>query len=79
MAEALEAQAKALRLLAEDPAPPIKEDRLLTTAQAAERLQFTPEHVRRKCREGAIKGFQDGRDWRIRESALVTYERRRTR
>ena len=79
IAEALELQASAIRLLADPPDILIKEDRLLTPVEAADRLRRSRAYITAKCRSGAIKGMQDGRGWRIRESALETYERRRTR
>ncbi len=76
--------AQALRLLAEAveaQAPPdilIKEDRLLTPVEAADRLRRSRAYITSKCRSGAIKAMRDG-GWRIRESALENFERRRTR
>lgn len=80
-AVALDAAASALLLVAEEPTPeppPPDEDPMLTVAQAAAELQRSPAHVRAQCRRGAIKCLRDGRGFRIRRSALATYERRRT-
>ena len=77
--------ARSLRLVAEaleakePPDTPINEDRLLTTAEAAARLRCSPQHITVKCKAGAIKAMKDGNRWRMRQSALATYERRRTR
>jgi excisionase family DNA binding protein len=35
----------------------------VTTSEAAERLNYTIQHVRRLVREGKIRGEKYGRDW----------------
>lgn len=51
-------------------------DPLLTVAEAAAELRCSESLVRKACRTGALKAM--GSPWRIRRSALVAYERRRT-
>lgn len=84
IASALQAAAAALEVIAEDQpvtliAAPSDGDPLLTVDEAAAFLKRTAKHVRAQCRSGAIRAMRDGRGWRIRQSALVAYERRRTK
>ena len=51
-------------------------ERLLTVAQVAERLQAHPETVRRWLKSGRLKGMRPGGDsfgWRIRESEVERF------
>lgn len=53
-----------------------EQDRLLTVAQVAERLQANPETVRRWLRQGRLPGVQLGGDrlgWRVRESDIEAF------
>lgn len=78
-AAALEAAAGALLVMADEPEPaPPQPDDMLTVAEAARELRRSPAHVRAACKRGAIKVLRDGRGYRIRRSALASYERRRT-
>ncbi len=45
---------------------------LLTTSEAAKKLQVTPIRVRQMIREGKIQAKQVGRDYVIEESSLET-------
>lgn len=42
----------------------------LTPQQAATRIGFHPESVRRMLRDGALQGFHIGSRWRIRPAIL---------
>lgn len=53
-------------------------DELLTIPEVARELRRSPAFVRAQCRSGAIKALRDGHGWRVRRSALASYERRRT-
>lgn len=53
------------------------DDPLLTVAQAAAELQCSESHVRAACAAGRIAAMRAG-GWRMRRSALRTYERRNT-
>ena len=44
---------------------------LLTTAEVAERLKFSPATVREMIRRGELRAERWGRQWRVREEALV--------
>lgn len=52
---------------------------MVTVEEAAARLACSPDHVRTQCRSGEIKALHHGRLWRISESDLEAYRRRRTR
>ena len=60
-------------------------DRLLTVAEAAERLRLNPETIRRWLRDERLNGVWLGSDkagWRISESdldAFLRHSRRRVR
>ncbi len=45
-------------------------DKILTPAQAAERLQVSIFSIQEWLRQGKLKGFKAGRLWRIREADL---------
>lgn len=53
------------------------DDPLLTVAQAAAELRCSESHVRSACAAGRIAAMRQG-GWRMRRSALRTYERRNT-
>lgn len=42
----------------------------ITTAEAAARLNYTIQHVRRLAREGKIRGRKMGRDWLLVKDAV---------
>ena len=46
---------------------------LLTVQQVAEMLQMNEEVIRRYLRDGRIKGFKVGRDWRVKEKDLEKF------
>ena len=54
-----------------------EDDPLLTVAQAAAELQCSESHIRTACAAGRIAAMRQG-GWRMRRSALRTYERRNT-
>lgn len=68
-----------VRLISEAARPAPVEDEFLTVEEAAAALKRSESFVRGKCRKGHLKAMQDGRNWRIRRSALAAYERRRTK
>lgn len=74
-----EAQLRLMRQAGADARAEQAEDVLLTVEEAAAALKRSPSFVRLRCRKGHLKAMQDGRNWRIRRSALAAYERRRTR
>ena len=49
---------------------------LLTTAQAADRLNISESLVRRYCRDGRLKAQRIGRDWLIEESDLDQFQQK---
>lgn len=42
----------------------------ITTEDAAEQLDYTPQHIRRLVREGKLQGEKVGRDWLVREQSV---------
>lgn len=42
----------------------------ITTAETAELLGYTPQHVRRLVREGVLDGTKIGRDWVINRASV---------
>ena len=48
----------------------------ITTEEAAEKLKYHVEHVRRMMREGSIAGQKIGRTWLVRRTALDVYMKR---
>ena len=52
----------------------INTDGLITVAEAAKRLQLSIEQVRRKLREGKLRGHRVGNQWFVEQSDI---ERRR--
>jgi excisionase family DNA binding protein len=54
-------------------------DEMLTVQTVALHLKRSDNYVRAQCHKGHLKAMRDGRDWRIRQSALAAYERRRTK
>lgn len=78
-AAGLEAAAQAISLLALEPeGAPSGPDEMLTVDEAAAELKRSPAFVRSACRRGSIKALKDGHGYRLRRSALTTYEIRRT-
>ena len=51
-------------------------DKILTPAQAAERLQVSIFSIQEWLRQGKLKGFKAGRLWRIREADLDDFVKR---
>lgn len=51
---------------------------LITTKQAAKKLKYTPEHVRRLIRDGELKAQRMGHEYIIEESALKSVKRKRS-
>jgi len=47
---------------------------LLTTTQAAERLNVTQRMIRKYCQDRRIKATKVGRDWLIEEGALDKFQ-----
>ena len=48
----------------------------VSTEEAAERLKYHVEHVRRMMREGSIAGLKIGRTWLVKREALDSYLKR---
>ena len=48
----------------------------ISTEEAAEKLKYHVEHVRRMMREGSIEGVKIGRTWLVRRAALDGYMKR---
>jgi len=48
----------------------------ISTEEAAEKLKYHIEHVRRMMREGSIEGVKIGRTWLVRRTALDGYMKR---
>ena len=46
---------------------------ILTLKQASDKLQITPEVVRRWLRNGKLIGFKAGKLWRIKEDDLEAF------
>jgi excisionase family DNA binding protein len=81
IAAGLEGMARGIRLYGEilgrQPVP--RGPELLTIEDAARILHCSGEHVRARMRDGQLKGFRDGRIWRVAQGDLDAYMRRRTR
>lgn len=45
----------------------------ITTDDAAEQLQYTPQHVRRLVREGKLDGEKVGRDWLVTRDSVAKH------
>lgn len=58
--------------------PDPADDEMLTVAEAASRFKRSEAFIRAQCRSGRLKAMKDGHGFRIRRSALLAYERRRT-
>ena len=82
IADAFQAAGAALALLLEAPdEPPAArpaDDPMLTVPEAAREIRRSASFVRGQCRLGRIKSMRDANGYRIRRSALASYERRRT-
>jgi len=48
----------------------------ISTEEAAEKLKYHVEHVRRMMREGSIEGVKIDRTWLVRRTALDGYMKR---
>jgi len=48
----------------------------ISTEEAAEKLKYHVEHVRRMKREGSIEGIKIGRTWLVKREALDSYMKR---
>lgn len=48
-------------------------DDTLTAGEAAERLGYTVQHVRRLLREGRLRGTKVGRDWVVLDEAVKEF------
>jgi len=48
----------------------------VSTEEAAEKLKYHVEHVRRMMREGSIAGLKIGRTWLVKREALDSYMKR---
>jgi hypothetical protein len=81
IAGAFQAAGAALALLLEasdEPAPRPADDPMLTVPEAALEIRRSASFVRAQCRLGRIKSMRDANGYRIRRSALTSYERKRT-
>ena len=47
----------------------------ISTVEAAEKLKYHVEYVRRMMREGSIEGLKVGRTWLVRREALDSMKR----
>jgi excisionase family DNA binding protein len=45
----------------------------IETSQAAEKLHYHVEHVRRMMREGSLQGIKIGRTWLVQRKSLDEY------
>lgn len=45
----------------------------ITTDDAAEQLQYTPQHIRRLVREGKLEGEKVGRDWLVTQESVAKH------
>ncbi len=52
---------------------PMAEQKLLTPAQVAERLQIHERTVTRWLRDGYLRGFKLGKEWRIAPADLESF------
>lgn len=57
----------------------IKSKNYLTSAEAAKKLGFSPEYIRKLILEGKIKGEKLGRNWIIEIKNLSNIKRQRFR
>jgi len=48
----------------------------ISTEEAAEKLKYHFEHVRRMMREGSIEGVKIGRTWLVKRTALYGFMKR---
>jgi excisionase family DNA binding protein len=48
----------------------------VSTEEAAEKLKYHVEHVRKMMREGSIAGLKIGRTWLVKREALDSYLKR---
>lgn len=53
------------------------EHAFITTDDAAEQLQYTPQHIRRLVREGKLEGEKVGRDWLVTQDSVAKHLRER--
>ena len=51
--------------------------KFITSKQAAEKLGFTPDYIRRLCVDGKIKGEKYGNTWVINANELKRIKRQR--
>lgn len=52
-------------------------DDILTIEEVAEALRIGTTHAYQIVRSGQLKGYKEGKDWKIPKIALETYVRRR--
>lgn len=48
----------------------------ISIEEAAEKLKYHVDHVRRMMREGSIEGMKNGRTWQVKRDALDSYMKR---
>ena len=46
---------------------------LISSAEAADELSYTVQHVRRLVREGRLTGYKIGRDWLVSRESVQAY------
>lgn len=46
---------------------------LISSAEAADVLSYTVQHVRRLVREGRLTGYKIGRDWLVSSESVQAY------
>jgi excisionase family DNA binding protein len=49
-------------------------DNIIGTAEAAEILGLSPDHVKLLCRQGKIKSKRIGKTWVIDKTSLIDYK-----
>lgn len=54
-----------------------KNNELLTSAQAAKLLGFTPDYIRRLIMEGKLEAIKPGHDWLVTMKAISKIKRQR--
>jgi len=84
-AEALRALADALDAFwapaateQDQPQPIVDDDEILTVAEVSAEFKRSPAFIRMQCATGRLKAMKAGHRYRIRRSAMLAYERRRT-
>jgi len=51
----------------------------MSVEEVAERLRYSPQHIRRMIKSGSLKGCRTGKKWKIRTEWFQTYYKQRLR